>query len=54
VPGEYELSVRATDASGASAQQAFRLNVAGELRILSGPSLPAAIVGQAYATQLIA
>jgi hypothetical protein len=54
VPGEYELSVRATDASGASAQQSFRLNVAGELRILTGPSLPAALVGQAYATQLIA
>ncbi len=52
--GEYQLSVRATDASGASAQQSFRLNVAGELRIVSGPSLPAAIVGQAYATQLVA
>ena len=54
VPGKYELSVRATDSAGASAAQALRLAVTGELKIVSGPALPRAIVGQPYSTQLAA
>ncbi len=52
--GKYELSVRATDSAGASATQALHLTVNGELKIVSGPALPGAIVGQPYSTQLVA
>ena len=52
--GKYELSVRATDSAGAAATQALHLTVNGELKIVSGPALPGAIVGQPYSTQLVA
>ena len=49
--GQYSLSVRATDASGASAVQLLRLTVAGELRVAGSGALPSAIAGQPYTAQ---
>lgn len=50
--GEAELVVRASDASGAAANQTLRLKVAGELRITSPPTLPVATLGKAYASSV--
>lgn len=51
--GQFDLTLRATDASGASVTQSFRLAVSSELRILTD-TLPPAVLSQAYTAQLAA
>ncbi len=54
VQGMYDFSVKAMDSAGATASLRLQLAVTGELRILTGPALPAAVAGQTYSAQAVA